>query len=64
MYIYIVKQLILILMNLFFKLQFNFCLLIWMGYSRAHNRKISFIKDRIHERCLRIIYNIISSHHL
>ena len=63
-YIYIGKQLIIILINLFFMLQFNCCLLIWMGYSRAHNRKISFIKDRVHERCLRIIYNIIISHHL
>ena len=63
-YIYIGKQLIHILMNLLFKLQFNCCPLIWMGYSRAHNRKISIIKNRIYEKCLRIIYNIISSHYL
>ena len=40
-------------MNSFFKTQFNYCLLIWMCHSREKNRKIS----RLHERCLRTIYN-------
>ena len=42
-----------ILMNAFFKSQFSYCSLVWMGYSRANNNKI----NRLHERCLRIIYS-------
>ena len=42
-----------ILMNAFFKSQFNYCPLVWMCHSRINNRKI----NRLHERCLRIIYN-------
>ena len=42
-----------LLMNSFFKTQFNYCPLIWMCHSRENNRKI----DRLHERCLRTIYN-------
>ena len=42
-----------ILMNAFFKAQFNYCPVIWMFHSRALNNKI----NRLHERCLRIIYN-------
>ena len=42
-----------ILMNSFFRSQFNYCPLIWMCHSRTNNRKI----NRLHERCLRIIYN-------
>ena len=42
-----------ILMNSFFRSQFNYCALIWMCHSRTNNRKI----NRLHERCLRIIYN-------
>ena len=42
-----------ILTNAFFDLQFKYCPLIWMCHSRTNNRKI----DRLHERCLRIIYN-------
>ena len=42
-----------ILMNSYFRLQFNYCPLIWMCHSRTNNRKI----NRLHERCLRIIYN-------
>ena len=41
------------LMNAFFNSQFNYCPLIWMCYSRENNNKI----NRLHERCLRIIYN-------
>ena len=41
------------LMNAFFKSQFNYCLLICMCHSRENNKKI----NRLHERCLRIIYN-------
>ena len=41
-----------ILMNAFFKSQFNYCPAIWMFHSRTLNNKI----NRLHERCLRIIY--------
>ena len=41
------------LMNAFFTSQFNYCPLIWMFHSHANNNKI----NRLHERCLRIIYN-------
>ena len=41
------------LLNTFFISQFNYCPLIWMCHSRAKNNKI----NRLHERCLRIIYN-------
>ena len=42
-----------ILMNAFFKAQFNYFPVIWMNHSRGLNNKI----NRLHERCLRIIYN-------
>ena len=42
-----------IFMNSFFRSQFNYCLLIWMCHSQTNNRKI----NRLHEKCLRIIYN-------
>ena len=42
-----------ILMNAFFKSQFNYCPTIWMFNKRSLNNKI----NRLHERCLRIIYN-------
>ena len=42
-----------ILMNSFFRSQSNYCPLIWLCHSRTHTRKI----NRLHERCLRIIYN-------
>ena len=42
-----------ILMNAFFKAQFNYCPIIWMFHSRNLNNKI----NRLHERCLRMIYN-------
>ena len=42
-----------ILMNAFFKSQFSYCPLVWMCLSRANNSKI----NRLHERCLRIIYS-------
>ena len=41
-----------ILMNAFFKSQFSYCPLIWMCHSRANNNKI----NRLHERCLRIVF--------
>ena len=44
-----------ILMNSFFKVQFHYCPAIWMFHSRILNNKI----NRLHERCLRIIYNDI-----
>ena len=42
-----------ILMNVFFTAQFNYCHVVWMSHSRFLNNKVS----RLHERCLRIIYN-------
>ena len=42
-----------ILMNAFFKSQFNYCPLVWMCCNRSLNTKI----NRLHERCLRIVYN-------
>ena len=44
-----------ILMNSFFKVPFHYCPAIWMFHSRTLNNKI----NRLHERCLRIIYNDI-----
>ena len=41
------------LMNAFFKSQFNYCSLIWMCHSCENNNKI----NRLHERCLIIIYS-------
>ena len=41
-----------ILTNAFFDSQFSYCPLIWMRHSRIISKKI----NRIHERCLRIIY--------
>ena len=40
-------------MNAFLNSQFSYCPLVWICHSRTNNRKI----NRIHERCLRIIYN-------
>ena len=42
-----------ILLNPFFISQFSYCPSIWMFHSRGKINKI----NRIHERCLRIIYN-------
>ena len=42
-----------ILMNEFFKAQFNYCPAAWMFHSRSLNNKI----NRFHKPCLRIIYN-------
>ena len=42
-----------LLMSSFFKTQFNYCPLTWMCHSRENNKKII----RLHERCLRTIYN-------
>ena len=39
--------------NAFFMVQFNYCPLIWMCHNRTYNNKIK----RLHERCLRLIYN-------
>ena len=43
----------LILVNAFFKSQFNYCSLVWMCCNRSLNTKI----NRLHERFLRIVYN-------
>ena len=40
------------IMNSFFNSQFNDCTLTWMCHNRTTNRKI----NRLHERCLWIIY--------
>ena len=40
-------------MNAFFKSQFSYFPLVWMCHSHANNGKI----NRLHERCLRIIYS-------
>ena len=42
-----------LLMNSFFSSQFNYCPLVWMCHSRLINNKI----NRLHERCLRIVYS-------
>ena len=42
-----------LLMNSFFSSQFSYCPLVWMCHSRTVNSKI----NKLHERCLRIIYN-------
>ena len=41
------------LVNAFFLSQFNYCNLVWMCHNRTINNKI----NRLHERCLRLIYN-------
>ena len=48
-----------ILLNAFFTSQFNYCPLTWMFHSRKLNNKI----NRLHKRCLQLIYSdIISSY--
>ena len=42
-----------ILMNSFFTSQFNYCPLVWMFHNRTMNNKI----NRLHRRCLRIVYS-------
>ena len=42
-----------ILMNAFLNAQFSYCPLTWMFHSRKLNNKI----NKLHERCLRIVYN-------
>ena len=42
-----------LLLNAFFMSQFNYCQLVWMCHNRTKNNKI----NRLHERCLRLIYN-------
>ena len=42
-----------LLMNAFFKSQFNYCPLVWMFHSRILNNRI----NRLHEKCLRLVYN-------
>ena len=45
------------LINSFFMSQFNYCQLIWMCHNRTKNNKI----NRLHERCLRLLYNDIKT---
>ena len=48
-----------LLLNAFFTSQFNYCPLTWMFHSRKLNNKI----NRLHKRCLQLIYSdIISSY--
>ena len=42
-----------VLMKAFFMAQFSYCLLTWMFHSRKLNNKI----NKLHERCLRIVYS-------
>ena len=42
-----------IIMNTFFKSQFNYCPLVWICCNRSLNTKI----NRLHELCLRMVYN-------
>ena len=42
-----------LLMNSFFTSQFNYWPLVWMCYNCTINNNI----NRLHERCLRIVYN-------
>ena len=42
-----------ILMNAFFNAKFSYCPLTWMFHSSNRNNKI----NRMHEKCLRIVYN-------
>ena len=42
-----------LLVNAFYYSQFNYCQLVWMRHNRTNNNKI----NRLHERCLRLIYN-------
>ena len=49
-----------ILTNAFFDSQCSYCPLIWMCHSRIINKKI----NRLYGRRLRIIYGVITSHHL
>ena len=42
-----------LLMNSFFTSQFNYCPLVWMCHDCTINNKI----NRLHKRCLRIVYN-------
>ena len=42
-----------LLVNVFFMSQFNYCPLIWVCHNSTKNNKI----NKIHERCLRLIYN-------
>ena len=42
-----------LIVNAFFYSQFNYCQLVWMYHNRTNNNKI----NRLHERCLRLIYN-------
>ena len=42
-----------LLLNAFFMSQFNYCQLVWMCHNLTKNNKI----HRLHERCLRLIYN-------
>ena len=42
-----------LIMNAFFSSQFNYCPLTWMFQNGSLNHKI----NRLHKRCLRIIYN-------
>ena len=42
-----------LLINAFFLSQFNYCQLVWMFHNGTINNKI----NRLHERCLRLLYN-------
>ena len=50
---FLIKRKRKLLMNAFFKSQLYYCPLSWMLHGRTLNNKL----NRLHERCLRIIYN-------
>ena len=41
------------LLNAFFMSQFSYCQLVWLCHNRTKNNQI----NRLHRRCLRLIYN-------
>ena len=45
------------LMNSFFLSQYSYCPLIWMFHSRTLNNRI----NKLHERCLRVVYRDFNS---
>ena len=49
-----------IIFKAFFESQFKYCPLVWMFHGREVNQRI----NRLHERALRIVYNVSTFEHL
>ena len=47
-----------ILINAFFRSQFNYCSLVWISHGCKNNRKIS----RLYDRCLYVLFTMINGH--